>query len=240
MLCCCHGYWTHTHIRVLNYIIELEYTEEHKILSVQYECRERGREGVRNHQDTKCVFSRKQKYTGGYLSMLSLPSFRQQYSMFFPLILSHKSKLQCPHYVAIWNAVTTNLTGKLRIRCLRWHTCGVCFCVCKRMRQRQREKECAYERGCGTLSLHRYTIKHTQHISFLTPLLLILLLVLVPGSGLFWTDLVSVRVSAICQIPGDISVTRGLSCEPQSGVSFRIDESVAVILKTPFHLLEVS
>lgn len=37
-----------THTRVLNYIIELEYTEEHKILSVQYEQRKGKKE---NHQD---------------------------------------------------------------------------------------------------------------------------------------------------------------------------------------------
>lgn len=46
---------THARARVLNYIIELEYIEEHKILSVQYESRERGREGVRNHRDKVCL-----------------------------------------------------------------------------------------------------------------------------------------------------------------------------------------
>lgn len=48
-ICCAVAMATeHTHTRVLNYIIELEYTEEHKILSVQCEQRKGKRE---NHRD---------------------------------------------------------------------------------------------------------------------------------------------------------------------------------------------
>lgn len=103
--------------------------------------------------------------------------------------------------MAIWSVVTTNLTGKLRIKCLWWHTCGVCTSE-RMIRGENKTSAYVYERGRGALSLHRDTMTQTHtHISVstLSPLLL--------GSRLFSTDLISVKVSAICQIPARLSVT---------------------------------
>lgn len=80
---------------------------------------------------------------------------------------------------------------------------------------------------------HRFAQIHHEAYRRISAFTLLLL-----GFALLSVDLVSVRVSAICQISDSVSVTlsvagedfKGKTFELQSGVSFPVDESV---LKTP-------
>lgn len=93
--------------------MELEYTEEHKLLGAQYESRERG--GVR-----------KEKYTGEYLRASSSLSSGHQHSVFFPLILSHELKQQW----AFWNVVSGADRASEDKVFVATHMRPVCVCVC--------------------------------------------------------------------------------------------------------------